>query len=682
MADQSCATLFRRKQRGPGQADGKLRNRLICDGVAMFIECAGRHYCSCAKTAGLDVNMQTALQKHYQYQSAANTWSRPEGAEAFTYSDGDATENRIYQIIRDAPDTSVLSVALKSAITDWPSLYHLSPLRANLLRPIAADLQGPVLEIGCGCGAISRFLGEQGLEVVALEGSVRRAMITAERCRDLANVQVLAEPFQNFQSDQKFKTITLIGVLEYARVFYPGTDGRDPVDLMLERVSELLAPDGVLIVAIENQLGLKYFAGFNEDHLGKPMVGLEGSYNNKSVVTFGKKELGQRLSTASLAEQEWWFPFPDYKLPITVISEMGLTTDVPVDIAGMIGEACRADQQAPGLTTFSLDLAWSAVARNGLAAELSNSFLVIAGKQKRAPKEAFAYHFGHTRLPQYAKVVEFRPEGDEYVAVRREISDIPVSSDPMAPQWKTTSEKLVRGEVWRDRLRLLLQRQGWSANDITLWAQVWWFTVAEAYKSDLDGVACDKNTLLPASAIDAIPRNLIVEDNVHLTFIDQEWTAAAPVEIGYLLYRGLAEALSGVDFCARPKDGVPTRIADMLIIMTKSLGIDLSIEDLVRYAKAEFLLQERVSGNVNRTTAQAVLGRVIPERVSYHETLQHQRSVIAHQSKQINQLLELARRATAQQKPAPQTPDSQNAELKRAQDDWSDFLLGKSKINQ
>ena len=41
---------------------------------------------------------------------------------------------------------------------------------------------------------------------------------------------------------------------------------------MLQRVRSLLKPEGKLIVAIENQLGLKYFAGAPEDHLGQADV--------------------------------------------------------------------------------------------------------------------------------------------------------------------------------------------------------------------------------------------------------------------------------------------------------------------------------------------------------------------------------------------------------------------------
>ncbi len=70
-------------------------------------------------------------------------------------------DERIAGIVNGLADPSSLSSELRAAITDWPSQYHLSAKRANLLRPFAEDLRGKrVLEIGAGYGAITRYLGE------------------------------------------------------------------------------------------------------------------------------------------------------------------------------------------------------------------------------------------------------------------------------------------------------------------------------------------------------------------------------------------------------------------------------------------------------------------------------------------------------------------------------------------
>ena len=55
-----------------------------------------------------------------------------------------------------------------------------------------------VLEIGSGCGAITRKLGETCKIVHALEGSYQRALMTKERTKDLENVEVFNVDLSNF----------------------------------------------------------------------------------------------------------------------------------------------------------------------------------------------------------------------------------------------------------------------------------------------------------------------------------------------------------------------------------------------------------------------------------------------------------------------------------------------------
>ena len=66
------------------------------------------------------------------------------------------------------------------------------------MRPLELHSGDKVLELGCGCGAITRFLGEIGANVVAVEGSLARARVAAERCRELTNVRVVVDDLLSF----------------------------------------------------------------------------------------------------------------------------------------------------------------------------------------------------------------------------------------------------------------------------------------------------------------------------------------------------------------------------------------------------------------------------------------------------------------------------------------------------
>ena len=125
----------------------------------------------------------------------SGVWALRGEAGSFEYSDGDAEEENLESILTSATNLSSLSLELEEKHNDWASEYHLSPLRANLLRYLDLTHKKTALELGCGCGALTRYLGEQGLAVDAVEGSQRRANLARIRCQDLQNVNVITGNF-------------------------------------------------------------------------------------------------------------------------------------------------------------------------------------------------------------------------------------------------------------------------------------------------------------------------------------------------------------------------------------------------------------------------------------------------------------------------------------------------------
>src|SRR5687768_5053650 len=76
-----------------------------------------------------------------------------------TYADG--AEGRLAEIVGAADDISSSSQELAEAATDWGTTYSLVPTRSNVVRALDLRPEMRVLEIGCGCGPITRYLGEQ-----------------------------------------------------------------------------------------------------------------------------------------------------------------------------------------------------------------------------------------------------------------------------------------------------------------------------------------------------------------------------------------------------------------------------------------------------------------------------------------------------------------------------------------
>ena len=208
---------------------------------------------------------------NYRWDSELHLF-RSERVGEFDYSDGVEVEQRLLDAVTNAADRSTFSPELAQQIYDWPSEYHLSRRRHCLLRPLNIPSGSRVLELGCGCGAVTRYLGEIGAQVLAVEGSLMRARIAAQRSRDLSNVRVVNDDLLRFQTEERFDYVLLIGVLEYAARF---STSEKPFESYLQVVTRSLAPAGRVVVAIENQLGLKYLNGCTEDHVGTRFFGVQ-----------------------------------------------------------------------------------------------------------------------------------------------------------------------------------------------------------------------------------------------------------------------------------------------------------------------------------------------------------------------------------------------------------------------
>ena len=496
-------------------------------------------------------------------------------APAHDYSDGDEVETRIAAIIRGAGDRSLFSPALRAGITDWPSRYHLSPNRANLLRPFADRIAGRrVLEVGAGCGAISRYLGELaagpgGGTIVALESSRRRAGIARLRTEDLPAVQVVCDDLFRFVPEHPFDVVVIVGVLEYARLFQDAAVG--PEQALLTRLNGFLRPGGLMLLAIENQLGLKYLAGVPEDHLGQSYYGIENRYGADTPVTFGRRELDGMLRQAGFVSRQAYLPFPDYKMPSVVISPPGLSHS-GFNAGSLVAEVVALGED----TLFALQAAWPVVAKNGLLEDLANSFLIVAttdGPGMPEPDaDVLAWHYTTGRGYPFSKETQFVANtiaGD--VATRDDIKVVraalfPRPMDLEVPiDFQLETERYLPHETWWFRLVNILGRRGWTLTELVAWSRVW----LDAFCARAGGCPLLADELVAGSLVDATPFNLIVRDGCDPVFIDQEWHMKPQLPLGFIAVRSLRVSICKIAHIARPSDPelfcvdrICTRLAD------------------------------------------------------------------------------------------------------------------------
>lgn len=290
-------------------------------------------------------------------------WYNPD----HVYSDG-AIEQEIYnKLVQGASETDMIKNDDR-----WPILYHFSPVRQNIIRSIPLPDSAEVLEIGAGMGAITKALCQRAGHVTCVELSLLRSQINEKRNEAEDNLEIIVANLNDIQFDKKFDLVTLIGVLEYCGKY---TSGENPyLDFFLNAYS-LVKPGGDLVIAIENRMGLKYFAGAKEDHYGVPYYGLNDYPEDKGIRTFSLPEFKNLLNKAGCNDYDLYLPFPDYKFTTTLVS-----SDFPEFFENSLSEEYNFG--AYSLKTFDQKKVSSALIAQGTFVEFANSFLFIVHKPK------------------------------------------------------------------------------------------------------------------------------------------------------------------------------------------------------------------------------------------------------------------------------------------------------------
>ncbi|MEG1549938.1 MAG: class I SAM-dependent methyltransferase [Ruthenibacterium sp.] len=230
------------------------------------------------------------------------------------YNEGDEVEEKVLETVQNETDY----VETLSKDTRWPILYQLSKERENIIEPLDIRKTDTVLEVGAGMGAVTGAIARRCKRVDCIDLSKRRSLANAYRNREYENIHIIVGNYQDVKLTEQYDVITLIGVFEYAQWYI---EGKHPYAAFLKQLAGQLKPNGRLYIAIENKLGIKYFAGCVEDHLGEPFRGIEGYNASQKVRTFTHSELEKLIVENGFKEPYFYYPFPDYKLPNVIFSD-------------------------------------------------------------------------------------------------------------------------------------------------------------------------------------------------------------------------------------------------------------------------------------------------------------------------------------------------------------------------
>lgn len=220
-------------------------------------------------------------------------------------------------------------------------LYALSDIRENILEWYEFEPGASLLQVGSDYGALTGLYSRRVSQVTVLDPSRNNLSVNRLRNEKRENIRYVTGDLASFE-EEGFDYVVMVGSL------------KPPYDAQVKKAKSLLKPEGKLILAVCNRLGLKYQAGAVPDP--------------------------DRLSRAELFEllcgregegrAEFYYPMPDYRLPITLYSDRYLPGK------GDLTHAILA-YDYPKYLRFDLGKMYDEVCEGKQFETFANSFLTI-----------------------------------------------------------------------------------------------------------------------------------------------------------------------------------------------------------------------------------------------------------------------------------------------------------------
>ncbi len=271
-------------------------------------------------------------------------------------------------------------------------LYAFSPLRENLFEWVEFESNSRILQIGSDYGSYTRILAERAGEVVVLDPKDENLEVNRIRHGVRENVTFVRGDLHDqvqWKKDELAKLTAesegncAIGIAgknaELFKVYKPKSNA-DIKDIMfqafdyivlgsflsqckkeeaadlLREAANYLKPGGVMLAAVENETGVRYWMGAPKQ---------ENSYLESEF-----RSLFTELTKTWGGNFTMYYPVPDYRYPVAVYSDHYLP-----DTGDVTNISARYD--GPGFWFGSEEEAMAKACQNGMFTKFNNSFLGV-----------------------------------------------------------------------------------------------------------------------------------------------------------------------------------------------------------------------------------------------------------------------------------------------------------------
>ena len=243
-------------------------------------------------------------------------------------------------------------------------LYAFSPLRENLFEWVEFEPDARILQIGSDYGSFTGILAERVKEVVVLDprdenlevnrlrhGARENVIYVRGDLRDQVQWKVYKPKLEADAKEimcQPFDYIILGGFLMECK--------KEEANGFLREAADYLKPGGVMLAAVENETGVRYWMGAPKQ---------ENSYLEPEF-----RSLFEELKKTWGGNFTMYYPVPDYRYPVAVYSDHYLP-----ETGDVTNISKRYD--GPGFWFGSEEEAMAKACQNGMFTKFNNSFLGV-----------------------------------------------------------------------------------------------------------------------------------------------------------------------------------------------------------------------------------------------------------------------------------------------------------------
>ena len=270
---------------------------------------------------------------------------------------------------------------------DLSKFSEISSIGNSILNWYDFNKNDKVLEIGAKLGNLTAMLCEKAGFVTSLEFSKKRGEAISKRLKKYDNLEVVIGNLTDINiKDEEYDYITMIGILEYAPIFFENSEN-SYLD-MLNWAKSKLKKNGKILLAIDNTLGVQYLVGGKNELFQDIFDSVTYNENNY----FTKKGIENLLKVCGFDKYKFFYPFPNYRITNVIFSDEYPMSE---NISKIRYNVIYKENSLVVIDELKL---YKNLVENGLGKELANSYLIEVCKNSDITKSKFRIIFKKFKL--------------------------------------------------------------------------------------------------------------------------------------------------------------------------------------------------------------------------------------------------------------------------------------------